>query len=115
MARRPNEDQGYDSNSSIDNPPREPREGDDEKPQKAEDLLDGEKVFTIDLSLTLTEKGSKPIKVPLVAGTMRGLIVEQALRLGMQDRKNLTIIRAILDNPSQREAVQLSIVNKEIF
>ena len=115
MARRPNEDEDYTSRSTIDSPPREPREGQDSEPQKTEDLLEGEKVFTIDLSLTLTEKGSKAIKIPLVAGTMRGLIVEQALKLGMQDRKNLTIVRAILDNPSQRDGVQLSIANKENF
>lgn len=108
-----NGDIEYVSRSSIDNPPT----GKDfQMDKESPDLLDGERVFQMDLTLILRPIAGKAVKIPLATGQVRGLIVEAIINDAITNRQNRTIIQAVLDNPSQREGVQLSInEKKELF
>ncbi len=62
-----------------------------------------EKMFEVEMSLTLKVEGGKGDKITLISTKIRGGIVEEALHLALDDRRSRAIINAILDNPSQQE------------
>jgi hypothetical protein len=99
----------YVSTSSIDKPPQpEPRRkviyeaSDDFKEARASDLWKGERVFEVDVSVTLRPKDGKAIKVPILVNTIRGTMVEELIALAFKDERTMRIVRAVLDNPRDR-------------
>ena len=98
----------YFSDSTIDNPPREPKEPEQEEmfPVEEEDSEDGpkwERKFEVEFSVALKPAGGKPIRVPLYTGSCGGTEVMKRMELAMASRRNRRIIDAVLDNPEHKE------------
>lgn len=112
----------YVSDSTIDNPPAEQdtifEQSENEKREKAE-YLEGERKFAVSLSLTLKALDGEAVKVVLLSGEYRGTTIMDRLLMALQDRRNVGIIQAVLDNPSERKNEQaeldLTPANTEVF
>lgn len=110
-------DTGYISMSTIDAPPApivEVVPNHDEAVKKAPlaNMWKGERLFDIEFTVTLKPAEGKAIKVPLLVDTsIRGTLIEECMELALDDRRNVGIIQAILDNPKDR--IQVGYVEEE--
>lgn len=111
------DDGTYQSRSSIDNPPRPPKDekADEPKQQSLIDepdaverfsqVHDGEQVersFGVDLCLKLTRQtDGKTIPVPLLSGEWPANRIQELITISVKSRLNKQIIEAILDLPKK--------------
>ena len=101
----------YVSLSTIDNPPHtaavESQDNSEEaKTPKPQNMYVGERLFNVELSVIVTPAGGKSIKIPfMIEKDLRGTMVEEFMEHAMNERLNLQILRAVLDNPKDRISV----------
>lgn len=62
-----------------------------------------ERMFEVELSLSLKEEQGKADRVCLACTKVRGTSVEEVLNLALQSRRNRAVIAALLDNPTSEE------------
>lgn len=66
-----------------------------------------ERIFQVDLSLTLTPAGDKALKIPIFLGKLRGALVEEALGVAIETRQFKKLLHAALDLPEElRKLIQ---------
>lgn len=105
----PHADTGYTSRSTIDN---EPEREDDEEGENDEGGIDaggasdplftGERLFEVELSVTLKPVGGKAAKWPLLVQEVRGTMVMERLNIALKAQENIEVIEAMLRNPMQQ-------------
>jgi len=114
------ESKEYIATASIDKPPSERYNGDDDhdpedvndKEKEAQQNLPGiqqeverlsaspyERRFKVEMILKLTPLNEKSVNVPLCAGEFPSSRVCEVLALSLNSRRNKNIIEAVLDNP----------------
>lgn len=98
----------YFSDSDIDHPPigeaKETRKQKEIFEPTIEEKLNAEnaaadRMFTVELSLSLKPKGGKAVKIPIFADDLRGSIVEEALKLSFDSRRFRNVMKSVLDLP----------------
>jgi hypothetical protein len=98
----------YTSNSSIDKEPKEHKETVQESLPGIEDEIKNiakdkhERLFVVEMKLSLAPKGSKPIQIPVCAGEYNSIHVVEVLHACLNSRRIKTVIEAILDNPEPK-------------
>lgn len=104
----------YESDSTIDNPPREPRR---KKVEANENdhrryLYRGERQFNVDLTIKITPVGGRTVTIPLLNQQLRGTLVDQFVEESLKDPRNTQVIEAVLDNPKTR-VLSTDLVNED--
>lgn len=92
----------YFSQSSIDTPPISKIPDDKSEPTIDNNLYRGERIFEVEFAVVIKPKEGKPIKIPLLADTLRGTLIEEYLVMSLRDERNKSILNAVLDNPKDR-------------
>lgn len=66
-----------------------------------------ERMFQVDLSVTVTPAGDKALKIPIFLGKLRGALVEEALGVAIETRQFKKLLQAALDLPQElRDLIQ---------
>lgn len=112
--RKDTESDEYVSNSTIDRPPR--ADADEDQPKQGA-FFDGksleekfneenqpmDRMFAVELSLSLKPKEGKAVKIPVLVEELRGSIVNEALKLALDSRRFKKVLAAVLDVPDNDE------------